>query len=48
MSFDVAHWLQVGNVLTAADGQPIAAYYFRDIVLNPLFAPNQFDEKILR
>jgi Protein of unknown function (DUF1571) len=48
VSVDVAHWLQVGNVLTAAENQPIAAYYFRDIVLNPVFAPDQFDARVVK
>jgi hypothetical protein len=48
MSFEVEHWLQVGNVLTAAGNQPIAAYYFRDIELNPEFAPNHFDARLLK
>ncbi len=43
VSFDTDHWLQVGNVLTAGDGQRVAAYYFRDLILNPDFPPNQFD-----
>jgi hypothetical protein len=41
--FDTDNWLQVGNVLTGAGDQPIAAYYFRDLVLNPDFPPNQFE-----
>jgi len=48
MSFDVAHWLQVGNALTAGGNQPIAAYYFRDIVLNPEFAAGQFDARAMK
>jgi hypothetical protein len=48
MSFDVVHWLQVGNVLTGAGNEPIAAYYFRDLVLNPLFAPNEFDVRAMK
>lgn len=48
VSVDVAHWLQVGNVLTAAEDQPIAAYYFCDIVLNPAFAPDQFDPRAVK
>ena len=48
LSFDTAHWLQVGNVLTGANGEHIAAYYFRNIKLNPKFAPDQFDPKAVR
>ncbi|HEY1378492.1 MAG TPA: DUF1571 domain-containing protein, partial [Gemmataceae bacterium] len=43
VSFDTDHWLQVGNVLTAGGNQRVAAYYFRDLVLNPDFPPAQFD-----
>jgi hypothetical protein len=45
VSFDAAHWLQVGNVLTAAGNELIAAYYFRDLNLNPVFGADQFDAK---
>jgi hypothetical protein len=48
VSVDTTHWLQVGNVLTAAGDERIAAYYFRDITLNPPFAPNQFDAKSVK
>jgi hypothetical protein len=48
MSFDTAHWLQVGNVLKAANDQPIASYFFKDIVLNPDFSPNQFDPSAVK
>jgi hypothetical protein len=48
ISVDTNHWLQVGNVLTAAEDQLIAAYYFRDLVLNPDFPAHQFDPKSVR
>jgi hypothetical protein len=35
-------WLQVVNVLTDTDGKTMAAYYFRSVVINPEFAPDQF------
>lgn len=43
VAFDTEHWLQVANVLTAERGRKVGSYYFRDIVLNPQFAPDQFD-----
>jgi outer membrane lipoprotein-sorting protein len=46
--FDTEHWLQVGNVLTGANDQRIAAYYFRDVVLNPDFPPDQFDASAVK
>jgi hypothetical protein len=45
VSFDTAHWLQVGNVLTTAGRELVAAYYFRDLSLNPAFPADQFDAK---
>ena len=42
VAFDVENWLQIANVLTAANNQRVGAYYFRDIVLNPAFSPDQF------
>lgn len=48
VSFDTARWLQVANVLTAANDQRIGAYYFRDLVLNPEFPKDQFDSNSLR
>jgi hypothetical protein len=46
--FDTAHWLQIGNSLTTATGARIAAYYFRDLVLNPDFTPTQFDAAAIK
>jgi len=43
VAFDTEHWLQVANVLTAERGRKVGSYYFRDIVLNPKFAPDQFE-----
>jgi hypothetical protein len=48
VNVDTAHWLQVGNILTAAGNELVAAYYFRDLTLNPTFAPNQFDAKAVK
>jgi hypothetical protein len=47
VAFDTAHWLQVSNVLTAGGGRLLAAYFFRDLVLNPPFLPDQFDRAAL-
>ena len=42
LMFDVETWLQVGSDVRHADGSLIGAYYFRDVVANPDFGPNQF------
>jgi hypothetical protein len=47
VAFDVDNWLQVSNVLTAGDGRRVAAYHFREIVLNPAFAADQFERSAL-
>jgi hypothetical protein len=44
VAFDIEHWLQVANVLTAERGRKVGSYYFRDIVLNPEFPPEQFEK----
>jgi len=44
---DTQTWLQVGSELRDAKGELIAEYYFRDIHLNPRFAPNQFERSAL-
>ena len=36
---DCETWLQTGSVLTKADGSLMAAYYFRDVKINPAFDP---------
>jgi outer membrane lipoprotein-sorting protein len=41
---DKETWLQVGSVLSGADGL-IGAYYFRDIKLNSDFPPDTFTRK---
>jgi hypothetical protein len=46
--FDTDHWLQVGNALTGANDQRIAAYFFSDLQLNPQFPPEQFDPAALK
>ena len=35
LSFDVETWLQTASVMTDRDGRRVAAYYFREVVLNP-------------
>jgi hypothetical protein len=47
VAFDVENWLQISNVLTAAGGRRVAAYFFRDIILNPTFSPDQFERVAL-
>lgn len=42
--FDVTNWLQVGSVLKLEDGNLLAEYFFRDVIINPKFAPNQFEK----
>jgi outer membrane lipoprotein-sorting protein len=49
---DAERWLQVGTELyrTEPDGTRVlvGAYYFRDVQLNPSFAPNTFTEAGLK
>ncbi|MFO0927156.1 MAG: DUF1571 domain-containing protein [Gemmataceae bacterium] len=40
--FDTETWLQTGSVLTGAKGERIATYHFRDLEVNPAFAPETF------
>lgn len=47
IGLDRDSWLQVVNVLTDADGKTMAAYYFRNVVVNPEFAPDQFEPAVL-
>jgi hypothetical protein len=44
---DLETWLQVGSVLKDSAGQLIAEYYFRNILINPTFAPKQFSREAL-
>lgn len=44
---DRATWLQVGSVLRDPQGNLLAEYFFRDIVLNPPFSETQFTRKAL-
>lgn len=46
--FDCETWMQMGSVLRKADGSLYAAYYFKDVKINPAFAPDQFTPAILR
>jgi hypothetical protein len=45
---DKENWLQVGTVTSGEGDQLIGAYYFRDIVLNPEFKPEQFKREALK
>jgi hypothetical protein len=40
---DKETWFQVGTVLKGPGGESVGAYFDRDIVLNPDFAPGQFE-----
>lgn len=44
---DTDTWLQVGSVLKGEGGKLIGEYFFRDIELNPTFAPGQFERSAL-
>jgi hypothetical protein len=39
---DVERWLQIGSVLTRADGELVGSYFFRDVELNPAFPAGTF------
>lgn len=45
--FDMENWLQIGSILRDREGNLLAEYFFRDLVLNPTFAPDQFTPKAL-
>jgi len=45
---DCENWMQVGSVLTKADGSLLGAYWFRDVKLNPVFNAQQFTAAILQ
>ncbi|CAN5212102.1 hypothetical protein BH11PLA2_BH11PLA2_02220 [soil metagenome] len=45
---DTETWMQIGSVLHRADGSLLGAYYFRDVVVNPAFAADQFTPGILK
>jgi hypothetical protein len=45
--FDKETWLQVGSILKDKNGELIAEYFFRDIVLNPEFPEWQFTRQAL-
>ena len=40
--FDPETWLQVGSEQRRADGERVGAYYFKDVVLNTAFGPDEF------
>lgn len=48
ISYDVENWLQVGTLLKLANGDLLASYFFRDLVLNPDFKSDQFTEAALK
>jgi hypothetical protein len=45
---DAQTWLQVGSVLKNPANELVGEYYFRDVRLNPAFAPNQFTREMLK
>jgi hypothetical protein len=45
---DKGSWLLVGSVLKGEEGKLIGSYYFRDIKLNPDFAPDAFTRAALK
>lgn len=45
--FDTDTWLQIGSVLKDEKGNTLAAYYWRDIKLNPEFKKDQFEKSAL-
>ncbi len=42
IAVDAETWLQIGTVLTRADGQLVGSYHFRDVELNPAFPAGTF------
>ncbi len=46
--FDCETWLQTGSVIQRADGSLMGAYWFRDVVVNPMFSPTQFTPAVLQ
>jgi len=45
---DTENWLQVGNVLKGEENRLIGEYFFRDIKINPDFAPGTFSREALK
>lgn len=48
LMFDAETFLQVGSDIRRPDGSPLAAYYFRDLRMNPAFDRDQFKPDILK
>lgn len=46
--FDCETWAQTGSVLKKADGSLFAAYWFKDVKVNPTFSPEQFTPSALK
>jgi hypothetical protein len=46
--FDKQTWLQVGTLLKGEEGKLIGEYFFRDVRLNPKFAPDAFTREGLK
>lgn len=47
VGIDVETWRQVANILTDSNDQRIAAYYFKDVVLNPEIPDGTFEKSAL-
>ena len=45
---DAETWLQVGSRITNPAGELVGEYYFKDVVLNPEFAADQFKPTAFR
>jgi hypothetical protein len=45
---DTETWMQIGTRIDREDGSLTAAYWFQDVVINPLFAAEQFSPLILK
>ncbi len=45
---DAERWLQLGSELYRADGHLLASYYFRNVNLEPTFAPDEFTPEGLK
>lgn len=48
VGLDAETWQQVMTITTDTQGQVIASYHFKNVVLNPEFAPDAFDRSALK
>lgn len=47
LALDQKHWLQVSSRLYDATGKVLGLYSFKDVEVNPVFAPERFDKEQL-